>query len=71
MKNAAGVDQVASAMLSVDDRPAYDVHCPMMSLPLLLGTRVESIPADVPYLKADSALIENMGRAAGRLEFAG
>jgi tetratricopeptide (TPR) repeat protein len=61
MKNAAGVDQVASAMMSPDERPAFDMHCPMMSLPLLLGTRLESIPAEVPYLKADPALVEKWG----------
>ncbi|HEY6837797.1 MAG TPA: tetratricopeptide repeat protein [Geobacteraceae bacterium] len=27
-----------------------DFHCPIMSLPYLLQTRLESIPADVPYL---------------------
>ena len=32
--------------------PSFDLHCPLMSLPLALGT----VPAAVPYLKADSAL---------------
>ena len=30
--------------------PAFDVHCPLMSLPLAFGTRVDTVPADVPYL---------------------
>jgi Flp pilus assembly protein TadD len=30
--------------------PAFDVWCPLLSLPRILGTRIESIPADVPYL---------------------
>lgn len=29
----------------------WDVHCPMMSLPRAFGTRLDSIPADVPYLR--------------------
>jgi tetratricopeptide (TPR) repeat protein len=31
---------------------AFDLHCPLMSLPRALATRVEDIPAEVPYLKA-------------------
>ncbi|MBB5060843.1 tetratricopeptide (TPR) repeat protein [Granulicella aggregans] len=30
--------------------PAFDWHCPLMSLPLAFGTTLESIPAQVPYL---------------------
>ena len=37
-----------------DDTPAnFDLHCPMMSLPLALGTTLTSIPATIPYLIAD------------------
>lgn len=33
--------------------PAFDVHAPLMSLPLLLGTRsLADIPAGIPYLRA-------------------
>ena len=32
--------------------PACDFHCPLMSLPLRLGTRVDAIPNRVPYLTA-------------------
>ncbi len=30
--------------------PAFDLHCPIMSLPLALKTTVESVPAVIPYL---------------------
>lgn len=33
--------------------PAYDLHCPMLSLPLIFGTTLETIPAAIPYLRAD------------------
>ena len=33
--------------------PAFDVHCPLLSLPLALGTTLETVPAAVPYLAAD------------------
>lgn len=32
--------------------PPFDFHCPLLSLPLAFSTRVETIPASVPYLKA-------------------
>ena len=35
--------------------PRCDLHSPLLSLPLLLGTRLHSIPADIPYLHADAA----------------
>jgi hypothetical protein len=35
--------------------PKYDWHIPMMSLPLALGTTLQTIPAEVPYLKSDPA----------------
>jgi tetratricopeptide (TPR) repeat protein len=37
--------------------PHFDVHLPLMSLPHVLGTRLQSIPADVPYLTADAVRI--------------
>jgi Flp pilus assembly protein TadD len=33
--------------------PAFDLHCPIMSLPHVFGTTLETIPAGVPYLAAD------------------
>jgi Tfp pilus assembly protein PilF len=33
----------------------FDVYCPSMSLPLAFGTRLETIPAAVPYLQVPAA----------------
>lgn len=33
----------------------WDWFCPMMSLPLAFGTRLDSVPASIPYLFADPA----------------
>jgi tetratricopeptide (TPR) repeat protein len=35
--------------------PAFDLQCPLFSLPLVFGTRLDTIPAE-PYLHADPAL---------------
>jgi len=36
---------------------AFDYHCPMMSLPLALGTTLETIPGPTRYLTADPAAV--------------
>jgi Tfp pilus assembly protein PilF len=36
--------------------PAFDVQCLIMSLPRIFGTRLDSIPGPVPYLRPDDAL---------------
>ena len=33
--------------------PAYDVQCPLMSVPAVIGTTLDTVPAAVPYLSAD------------------
>jgi Flp pilus assembly protein TadD len=37
--------------------PDFDLHCPLMSLPLAFGTTLATIPAEVPYLDAEPGLI--------------
>src|ERR1700736_5122581 len=34
--------------------PRTDYHCPLLSLPRVLGTTVDDVPAAVPYLAADA-----------------
>ncbi len=36
--------------------PEFDLHCPMLSLPLAFGMTAESIPSETPYLTADPEL---------------
>jgi hypothetical protein len=35
-----------------EERPLFDMHCPLLSLPLAFKTRLETIPAHTPYLSA-------------------
>jgi hypothetical protein len=53
LKNFPGIKRLIDA-----DHPNYnfDLHCPMMSLPRRFQTTLETIPADIPYLRADPAL---------------
>ncbi len=51
-----GVDQLVARG---DEPLAFDTHAALMSLPALVGTRLETVPCDVPYLFADEALIQH------------
>jgi hypothetical protein len=49
-----GIEQVVS---DLDEMPAFDVHCPILSLPRVFGTTLQTIPGQVPYLEPDAELI--------------
>jgi tetratricopeptide (TPR) repeat protein len=53
----ASLSGVEAIVAAGEPLPAFDLHCPMASLPLLLGTRLGTIPAAVPYLAADAAAV--------------
>lgn len=42
--------------------PRFEAHCPLLSLPRVLGTGIDSIPAAVPYLRADPDLVASWRR---------
>jgi Flp pilus assembly protein TadD len=50
----SGVDRLAALG---EATPQFDLHCPMLSMPLALGTTITTIPGDVPYLRADAAQV--------------
>lgn len=50
-----GMSGRATLLQSGAPLPDFDLHCPIMSLPLALRTKLDSIPANVPYLAADDA----------------
>jgi tetratricopeptide (TPR) repeat protein len=39
--------------------PRFDLRTPLLSLPLLLGTQLHSLPNEVPYLSADPDLVSH------------
>jgi len=43
--------------------PAFDVHCPLLSLALASGTTVETIPGSVPYILPDRTEIAAFERS--------
>jgi hypothetical protein len=45
--------------------PACDVQCPLMTIPMLMETTLQSIPADVPYIHADPAGVRHWQNRVG------
>jgi tetratricopeptide (TPR) repeat protein len=50
LRCADGVDAVVATNTPL---PHFDLHCQLPSLPRLFGTTLESIPANVPYIRPD------------------
>ena len=50
LKNLEGIDRL---LLQGAPLPPFDYHCPLMSLPLAFKTTLQSIPTDIPYIRAD------------------
>lgn len=46
--------------------PQFDCHAPLLSLPRIFGTTLQTVPAHVPYLSADPELVEHWRRQLQR-----
>jgi tetratricopeptide (TPR) repeat protein len=50
LRTLAGADVVMEKGTALPD---FDLYCPLMSLPAAFRTRLDTVPADIPYLHAD------------------
>jgi tetratricopeptide (TPR) repeat protein len=57
LQGCAGIDQVIDRDAGGDPAAGCDLVVPLLSLPGILGTDLESIPAEIPYLYADAAKV--------------
>jgi hypothetical protein len=64
LKSQCGIKQLIS---DGDPVPSFDLQSPIITLPLIFGTTVGTIPANVPYIKADANLAEGWRRAIAQL----
>jgi tetratricopeptide (TPR) repeat protein len=64
LATCAGIDRLLGRG---DALPAFDVQAPLLSLPGILQTSLESVPADIPYLFASEALVQQWRERLGRL----
>lgn len=60
-----GMPGVAEVMADFGPVPAHDFHCPMIRLPLVFGTTLDTIPAFGRYLRADPARVEAWAQRLG------
>lgn len=56
---AATVPGIAGAYDKEAALPLFDFHCPLMSLPQAFQTRESTIPAAIPYMRADPARVRH------------
>jgi tetratricopeptide (TPR) repeat protein len=49
---------IAEALTGNVTLPRFDFHCPIISLPHVFDTGLETVPAKIPYIAADPALAE-------------
>lgn len=60
----ANLPSVAQIITRGEALPSFDLHCPLMSLPLAFRTEIDTIPAEIPYLSVPAKEI-----AAARRSF--
>jgi tetratricopeptide (TPR) repeat protein len=54
MRLMATLDEGGELVAFGDELPDFDLHCPLLSLPLAFHTTLGTIPAQIPYLRADA-----------------
>jgi len=62
---ASTIDPSFCVIPSGSPLPPFDVHCPVMSLPLAFGITPASVPAQVPYLHIDPTVRDAWKRHLG------
>jgi len=60
-----GVEVVNSSVIPQE----FDYHLPLMSLPMVFGTKMDNIPAHVPYLKAEPDRVKSWAHRLGHHGF--
>jgi len=48
------LDGIERVLIKGEQLPEIDFHCPLLSLPLVFSTTVDTMPARIPYLYADT-----------------
>jgi tetratricopeptide (TPR) repeat protein len=62
------LDGIDVSLKDGDTLPPFDYHIPLLELPKLLGTTLDTIPAAKAYLHADKELVEAWGERLGLKE---
>ena len=63
----ARLDGGAAVIARGQAPPPFDVHCPLGSLPLAMGTEPDTVPTHIPYLSADEVSLAKWSARVGAL----
>jgi hypothetical protein len=58
LRGFPGIDELVEASFDVKPAVDFDIYTSLLELPRIFGTTLETIPADVPYIHADSGKVE-------------
>ena len=64
----ASIDPNVSVINATDEFPSVDAHCSLMNLPHALGTTIDTVPADIPYLHLQPSDLERMSELRTELK---
>jgi tetratricopeptide (TPR) repeat protein len=62
----ASADGVARCVSPTDALPEFDYHCPLMSLPLAFNSTLNTLPAQIPYLRGNAEKTLRWGGKLGQ-----
>ena len=63
LQNVEGTVQVIAHGAAL---PEFDLHCPLLSMPLALKTTLNSIPKDIPYIRSDVTRVQMWKNRLGK-----
>ncbi|MFQ5962996.1 MAG: tetratricopeptide repeat protein [Candidatus Scalinduaceae bacterium] len=58
LENCAGIDEIVERTPDKETTNQFDVHVPLLSLPGIFGTTLDTIPSDIPYITVDPKLVD-------------
>lgn len=61
----SGLQGIAQVVARGEPLPAFDLHAPLMSLPLALGTTLQTIPAENQYVHCAAPALEHWAQKLG------
>ncbi|GJQ60181.1 MAG: tetratricopeptide repeat protein [Candidatus Scalindua sp. AMX11] len=62
LRECAGIDDMVERTSRNTMTLPFDVHIPLLSLPGIFGTTLDTIPSKVPYITVDSKLVERWNK---------
>ncbi|MDR4499745.1 MAG: tetratricopeptide repeat protein [Candidatus Scalindua sp.] len=65
LRDFSGIDEFLEYTPTCKPAIPFDVHLSLLSLPRIFGTTLDTVPADIPYIKVDSQLVKKWSKRVG------